>query len=350
MNTYGGATSAPALLKVYSGPITSNLVVHLKFDGNLTDSSGRGNDATYQFNGPSANPNPTFQPGKLGSAFQVTTLIDSSDYEYATLGYPTDVQFGTSEDFSVSLWANYTNQGDDIPFISNKDWDSSSNPGWGIFTQGGGNYRINVTGPNLGADKYSETDTPSTLKDGNWHHIAVSLQRAPFGQSAFVYAYLDGHLVSKHPMDVVGSIDTATLPLTDHQTAAPVPTLIQSSFQVNIGQDGTGVYTDNHNGHLIGLFDDLGIWGRALTANEVAGIYKAGNQGKDLSQAASENILVVTLVGNNLVITWPASPTLKLQQSPRLNPGVWSDVPGTLGAGSATVPASGSAMFFRLSE
>jgi Concanavalin A-like lectin/glucanases superfamily/Immunoglobulin domain len=349
-NSYGAVTSVVAILKVWTGSLSSNLVVHLTFDGDLNDTSGRTNNATYQFNGANAKSSPTFLAGKLGSAFQVTTLIDSSDYEYATLGYPVDLQFADTNDFSVSFWCNYTNQGDDIPFISNKDWDSSSNPGWGIFTQTPGNYRINVTGPNQGADKYSETDTPLILKDGNWHHIAVSIQKATFGQFAFIYGYLDGVLVSKHPMNVAGTIDTLLLPLTDHQTAAPAPTSIQSQFQVNIGQDGTGIYTDNHNGHLIGLLDDFGIWRRAITANEVAGIYKAGNLGKNLSQVTTPSFLVSKVVGHNIVITWVANPVLKLQQTTSLNPSAWSDVPGTLGAGTATVLITGRSAFFRLSQ
>ena len=360
-NSYGAVTSAPALLKVYAGPLTNSLVVHLKFDGDLTDSSGEGNNATYQNNGAAAKPNPTFVPGLLGEAFQVTTLIDSSDYEYATLGYPNDLEFGGTNDFSVSFWVKYamTNgeavQNDDIPFISNKDWDSSSNPGWGLFSQGGGNYRVNVTGPNLGADKYSETDTPHTMKDGNWHHVAVSVQDAPYGQSAFIYAYLDGVLVSKHPMIVAGSFDTSALALTDHQTAAPVPSLIEAQFAVNIGQDGTGVYTDNHNGYMIASLDDFGIWRRALTASEVTTIYNGGLAGKDLSQVATEQQLLLSFSGGkggNINLSWPASPTGRVQESSSLHPANWADVPGTLGAGSAVIPitSTNAQMFFRVAQ
>lgn len=349
-NSYGAVTSSVAILKVWAGPLSSNLVVHLPFDGNLNDTSGRANNATYQFNGASAQTTPTFQPGKIGSAFQVTTIIDSSDYEYATLGYPADLQFGDTNDFSVSFWCNYTNQGDDIPFISNKDWDSSNNPGWGIFTQNGGNYRINVTGPNAGSDKFSQTDVPSVLKNGQWHHVAVSIQKPPFGQEAYVYGYLDGVLVSKHPLFVGGTIDTEQLPLTDHQTSSPVPTSIQSSFQVNIGQDGTGIYTDNHSGHLIGLLDDFGIWRRAITANEVAGIYQAGNQGHDLSQALTPGLLVAKIVGANIQLNWLANPAFKLQKTVSLKPAVWTDVPGTIGASQATLPHSGQPSYFRLSN
>src|SRR5205807_1928447 len=42
-NSFGSATSSVAVLKVYAGPLISNLVVHLPFDNNFNDTSGRGN-------------------------------------------------------------------------------------------------------------------------------------------------------------------------------------------------------------------------------------------------------------------------------------------------------------------
>jgi hypothetical protein len=349
-NSYGIATTAPAILKVWQGPIVSNLVVHLTFDGNLNDTSGRGNNAAYATNGANADPNPTFVAGKIGQAFQYTTTIDASIQEYATLGYPSDLQLDSTNDFSVSFWANYTNQSDDLPFISNKDWNSSSDPGWGIFTQTGGNFRVNVAGPNGGADKYSETDTPSDLKDGNWHNIVVSFQRAPAGSSAFVYEYLDGVLVSKHPMDVAGSIDTYSLAFANEQGVASDN---QTTWAVNIGQDGTGVYHDGGSAYDIdAMIDDLGIWRRALTAKEAAGIYTAGQSGKDLTQAAittTTATLTATVSSGNLLITWPGGASVELETTPSLSPEAWTPVAGTLGASSASIPLkSATTAFFRL--
>ena len=113
-----------AALNLYAGPLSSNLVVHLTFDGNLNDVSGRGNNAAYQNNGAAANPNPTYLPGKLGNAFQVTTLIDSSATNMRPSVIRRILQFGATNDFSFTFWCNYTNQGDDIPLISCKDRDS----------------------------------------------------------------------------------------------------------------------------------------------------------------------------------------------------------------------------------
>ena len=346
-NSYGSASGSVATLRVFAGQISSNLVVHLPFDGDLHDTSGRGNDATYMNVGANSSPTPRFVPGMFGQAFEYTTTNDYSTIEYASLGYPADLQFGATNDWTVSLWCNYTNQGDDLPFISNKDWNSSSDLGWGIFTQSGGNYRVNVTGPNGGADKFSYTDTPNTLKDGHWHHILVSFQRAPFGQTAYVYAYLDGALVSKHPLTVVGTVDTDGIPLSNSQYV-PSP---QSQFAVNIGQDGTGVYADQGGAHNINAkIDDVGIWRRALTANEANAIYKMGLAGKDLSQVITPQALYITVAGGNATLTWVGSPTVKLQQSSSLTSANWTDVANTLGASSAVVPVGTSAAFFRLSQ
>jgi len=63
-DTLGSATSSPALLTVSQPPtavnVASNLVLHLTFDGNYLDSSGRGNNATSVGS--------TTQPGIVGGA------------------------------------------------------------------------------------------------------------------------------------------------------------------------------------------------------------------------------------------------------------------------------------------
>ena len=345
-NSFGSATSSVAVLKVYSGPLISNLVVHLPFDNNFNDTSGRGNNAAYATNGPNANPSPMFVTGKIGQAFQYTTTSDGNRFEYATLYYPSDLALGSSTDFSVSMWVNYTNQTDDLPFISNKDWYHSANQGWGIFPQSGVNFRVNVTGPNSDADKFSITPG-FTVKDGTWHSLIVSFLRAVPPQSAYVYSYLDGILVDKTTMSVAGTIDTYSLPFT---YASPRSTH-QSTWAVNIGQDGTGVYYDNGNAYNIGAkIDDLGIWRRALTAKEAGAIYTAGLAGKDLTYAVVAGRINFTVSGGMINLSWNGGPNLKLQRTANLNPPAWVYVPGTLGASSISLPITNSTGFFKLSQ
>jgi phospholipase C len=57
-----------------------------------------------------------------------------------------------------------------------------------------------------------------------------------------------------------------------------------------------------------------------------------------------------TLSGATLHLSWAASPSLKLQQSPSISPTVWTDVPGTLGASLADLPLTNSAAYFKLAQ
>lgn len=319
-NVSGSITSAPAALLVHSGDITDGLVLHLAFDGDYSDSSGRGNNA-------SPVGSPSFVPGILGQAFKFTTLKDGSSFNYATLGSPADLQFGTN-DFSLSFWVNYNTSVDDPAFIANKDWNNSSNPGWGVFTQDGGNYKVNAAGTNGGSDKFNKTYS-KIVRDGTWHQISVSYWR---GHA--VSTYVDGVLVGASAFATAGTLDT--------------------TLSVNIGQDGTGKYTDNGSAQIVDAsIDDVGIWRRVLTVDDVAAIHTAGLAGKDLTLQTPVTKLELgyTYDSNGLVLTWTAKPAVKLQKASQIGPNAdWADVAGTLGAGSATIGTTNAAAFYRLAQ
>jgi hypothetical protein len=294
-NSFNSVTSTVARLTVYSAVITNSLVVHLPFDGGYNDTSGRANNA-------SAVGSPGFAPGKIGQAFQFTTREDGSGFNYATLGYPDDLKFADTSDFAISFWVNYNQQGDDPPFISNKNWDSSDNRGWGVFTQGGGNFRINVTG--TGGTKMSTTYA-NTVRDGTWHNIVAS-----FVRGGFVYTYLDGQLVTTTPLLTTGTVDTDAINWTRTLSSG----LASGPHSVNIGQDGTGAYTDCNGtncpadgsaGITNALIDDVGIWRRAITPNEAASIFSQGQRGEDLTTASGAPVVLPPTIA-----TQPVSETV----------------------------------------
>ena len=331
-NSEGAALSRSVRVVVSPDDLTSNLVVHITFDGNYSDTSGHTNDATPITAGSAPDGGPALVAGKLGQALRFTTKKDGSVFDYATLGYPSDLKFGSDVDYSVSFWCNYTGQSDDPPLISNKNWDSSGNRGWGVFTQSDGHYRVNITG--AGGTKYDiGSGATPLIMNGVWHNIIVSHARAN-GGSGIVSVYNDGVLVTTRDDLTTGSVDTDDL-----------------GYAVNLGQDGRGTYTDGGSAGITNaLLDDVGIWRRALSSQEAAGIYNAGQSGKNIAQAVSARKLSFSISGSNLVITWTGSPALKLQSSPTLSPATWTDVPGTLGASIATVPITGSASFFKLAQ
>jgi hypothetical protein len=321
-NPSGTATSRNATVLVSASAITEDLVVHLALDGNPDDSSGRGNNGSLVGN-------PGFEAGKIGQAIRVNVAKDSSAFDYLTLGYPDDLKFLDNVDFSISFWINYTNSEDDPALISNKNWNSSGNRGWGIFSQGGGNTRINVTGD---SDKMDTSNTP-VIGDGNWHNEVVV-----FWRGRWTFIYVDGVLVKQTPLLTPGSVDTD----------------ISNGYSVNIGEDGTGSYTDGGSADLNALIDDVGFWRRVLTPQEAASIFAEGSQGNDLTKATGAGgtpteigSIATVLSGGQLTLNWTGGAGITLQSTPTLTNPNWQDVTGTTGASTANVQTTGTA-FYRL--
>lgn len=343
-NSHGSVTSAVARLRISARPLTNRLVLHLTFDGRFQDDSGRGNHAAYARSGPNANASPTFVAGRIGQAFQFTTTSDGNRFEYATLGYPPDLRLGAEDDFSVSFWINYQNQTGDLPFLSNKDWDKSHKPGWAITTQGGGHFRVNASGPNRGADFFTTATTP-VIRDGRWHHLLICFQRTDGNRSAWVHTYVDGNLVNRTAMSLSGEVDTFGLPF----SYASPRTSLQSSWALNIGQDGTGVYFDKGGASAIGArIDDLGIWRRALNAGEVRAIYTTGLAGLDLSKAVVVPKLFLVPEERAVRLFWSGDPRNRLEVTSDLSSGVWSAVPGVSDTNTTTLNVADLPGLFRL--
>lgn len=347
-NAFGSLTSAPVRLRVVATEVTNALVVHLPFDGDLRDYSGRGNHARYATNGPNARPVPTFAPGQLGMAFEYTTRASGTAFEYATLAYPDDLRFDGTQDFSVSFWTFFQNQEGDLPFLSNKDWFRSHNAGWAIAMQGPGTFRVNLTGPSLGADMFTTARTPQ-LRGGRWRHVLVSVQRALPGERAWVVLYVDGGEVNRTPLSVEGTVDTADLPF---RHSSPRVSR-QQGWAVNIGQDGTGVYFDQGGASAVGArMDDLGIWRRALTAGEAAAIFQAGQAGLSLAMARIPPQLFIVPEHGQAELFWPGNPRGTLETRGALDGSPWVRLDPDEGTASnpRRVDLTNPAALFRLTE
>ena len=331
-NSGGSVTSTNALLTLLPSPepvlgITNALVAHLKFDGDYTDASGNGVDGTAKGTGSTF---PTFEAGVIGQGSHIINKRDGSLDEYVSLGYPDVLKFGdeNTTDFSISFWVKQNEQNDDQALISNKDWNSSSNPGWGIFSQGGNQIRDNITGPSS-ATKLSVKPTAG-LNDGAWHLVTTTVQR-----KGVINTYVDGSLNLSSPVTTVGSIDTDSL-----------------GFAVNIGQDGTGAYTDGGSAEIDFVIDDLGIWRRALTADEAAAIYLRGVSGHsfDVTPGVSTPVKLGTpaISGGNLNLSWTGGTApFKVQSKASLTDAAWTDVTTTSNS-TFSVPAAGAAGFYRI--
>jgi hypothetical protein len=299
--------------------VTNNLVLHLRFDGNTSDTSGHGN------NGTSVN-SPSFVTGLIGpQALQYTTLTNGASgtnshvtsSSYVVLGRPADLQLGSTS-FSVSLWVNQTNGAEfgDLPFIGTET-NSANNFGWILcpsFHAGGWQWNLNDSTNNLDVNGPNDS-----INNAQWHNFVLSVDRS----GNIAKSYLDGVLVAQASLTGLGNLD--------------------NGGPVVIGQDPTGLYPEAGQFSL----DDIGLWRRALTPLEVAQIESAGRTaGRSFDTVAPAGVtLTISKSGSNITISWPSG---TLYQSDSIAAGaVWTPVAGASAPSYTFTPGTAN-KFYRV--
>jgi hypothetical protein len=296
---------------------SSDLVLHLKFDGDYVDYSGRGNHGTNVGA-------PEFIAGEIGSDALQYASDGESSFNYLTLGWRPNLQFSSNVNFSVAYWVRLpaSVQQDPLPILGNasggaycpgyefalgQDFYYSNTGGW-LWTL----YDADWNGVyGLGA--------PDSINDGAWHHLAHAFDRA-----GNALTYLDSVLVDSRPIGHpngprIGNLDTGE--------------------NTVIGQDPTGMFPASAQVDL----DDLGVWRRLLTPLEVAGMYIVGAS-HHVSFATVPVRITLQTVDDQVLITWPAG---LLQSANEVN-GPYADVPGA--TSPYAVPPSAAKKFYRVRQ
>jgi hypothetical protein len=251
---FGSITSAPAALTVLSAAqITAGLAVYLNFDSNIVAQAGTTNSGTAIGNDPTEK----YIPGQIGSGATFNNdgsspVGWSSDWA-VSLG---DLEWIYTNNWSFSLWVNLTNNLDGGLF-GNKDWTSGANVGW-VFAP------YNSVEVNYYAAPGPRADIGSfNVRNGQWHHVACVFNR----DANTTYVYVDGNRTASASLALAG-LESLT-----PTTFSPNATLVGSS--------GNQAYSG------AGAIDDLGMWSRSLTADEVLAIYAQGLNGQPLTTAVA---------------------------------------------------------------
>ena len=198
---------------------TNGLVGYWPFNGNANDESGNGNN------------------GLTGSGVALTTdrfLISNSAYDFNGSGNISLTSLPTMgpQDFSISGWIKTNNLtlrkgiacwGQDSP------WNSSY-----FYITDNGYLKFDFAyngGP----------QSPIFVADNNWHSVLVTCT------SGLIQLYLDGA--------ATGTALTMT------------PNISGSNKSIGANIDNSG------SNNFIGVLDDIGIWNRALTQQEITNLY-----------------------------------------------------------------------------
>ncbi|MFM7100118.1 MAG: LamG-like jellyroll fold domain-containing protein [Verrucomicrobiota bacterium] len=317
-NSGGSVTSRVAQLAVLpaltdNSVLKNGLKVYLPFDNNYNDASGNG------LNGAAVG-SPTFVAGAVGSgAVQVLTDNAAGKFDYVTLG--NQIDFGTTTDFSVSLWVKFTSLSGDPALISNKDWDSGSNPGFVLFTTSGRRARWNYRSSS--SARVDCNVPPEAFPGNNWGHMLVTYNR-----DGSAHTYVNGNLIDVRSLGTPGTLFQA------------------DGMALNIGQDGAGNYSSNQNA----AYDEVAIWTRALNEQEAAAVFQAGANGRSFLASAppSDVVLSAQLSNGELVVTWTGGNAPFVVQTSATLGGAWSSQ--TTSERTVRIPATGAATFVRVQQ
>ena len=217
-------------------PPPSGLVDWWPGDGNANDIVA-GNNGTFT-NGV------TYVPGEVGQAFNF-----NSDSSMVVIGNPVSLQL---QNFTIEFWVQ---RGSATIATS----DPTSGAGYAImFGYGRYGYTFGMTP--AGALILSQVDvngafSTAAVTDTNWHHVAVTTS------GGTVVFYIDG---VAYPY---GSYN----PTYQFTTPAAI-----SGRADNLNA--------NNNASFLGSIDEVSVYNRALSANEIYAIYAAGSAGKCMNE------------------------------------------------------------------
>jgi hypothetical protein len=316
-------TSQEATLTVIQAPqdassLKTALGAYLPFENNYNDASGNNRNG-------SAVGAPTFAAGKVGAnAVKVSSTRTASTFNFVTLGDSASVPFGQTTDFTVAFWMKAERVDGDPSVVANKNWGSGNNTGWTIGTQSDGRIEWNYKRSDGTRKDLDYTAAGPVLNNGRWAHVVVVWRINGDAET-----YLDGLLVNQ-------------------QSIAPgTGDIFAAGTSLNLGQDGTGAYTD---GDWDGLLDDVAFWDRALTADEVLTLYGYGLRGESfLNPPTTAPTITYTVANGQLTMNWQGSGFTLQENSDLANTAGWATTPGA-GANSATVSTATGTKFYRLKK
>jgi hypothetical protein len=230
---------------------TNGLVGWWPFNGNANDESGNGNNGTV--NGATLTSDRFGLTNKAYDFNGISNFIDLANYSFGIIG---------NSDRTISGWIKTTVLNYKAIFSSGSGVSGNpcSNNGK-TFNMKLANGRLSVMTYNCGTcstcDYYPQVG--NNVSDNNWHYLVVSLKNDT------LYTFVDS------------SIDNITV-----------------LSQTNTSGNSNYIGKDNHVGYedyFQGIIDDIGIWNRALTQQEIIALYN-GCQLSINTQPTNQNITI----------------------------------------------------------
>jgi uncharacterized protein (TIGR02145 family) len=218
---------------------TTGLVGWWPFNGNANDESGNGNNGTV--NGANLS---TDRFGNVGKAYSFDGIND-----WIQVAHNSSLDFSISQQYSLSFWlkinVNTINTGNVIC-----KWDNSYDPyPMNVSISSNTDGSLITMGRYGGGTTQNQTTIQSisdSISQDQYQHIVLN-----FSQSTGISYYLNGSFIG------ISNINNITS--------------ITNIYPLYFGR--RGIRTDRF---YAGYLDDIGIWNRSLTQQEITNLYNAG--------------------------------------------------------------------------
>jgi len=233
------------LLGLSAGPAHAGIVSHWALDEGV----GSGGPAADSADGnPGTLVNTTYiAPGKFGAS-----AINLNDNGYIRTGNPANLQFDSSDPFTVMAFVRGTGIGDDT--IAGKMISGGTYTGYELHigsTAGAG--KVNVWLISAWSGNVIEMNSSIAVNDGNWHHVAFTYDGS--SSASGVQIYVDGN------PDAGQTIGKNTL----------TGSIKNTTTEFNIGSRQNGA-AHNYTGDI----DDVAVFDTALNASDISSIAQIG--------------------------------------------------------------------------
>ena len=204
-----------------------------------------------------------FKPPFAAKALRVDSRIKNGS---GTAGYRLQQTHDLAADpavaaFTIGFWVRTDascSQGvsNGATVLGNKNYDSGNNAGIVVSLWSGCEIRFNAGSGSARADSNGYN-----LSAGQWAYVAVVIDKAALKMTGYVF-------------DPAKGTQTGSAALTTAINAK----LGGLGNGLSLNEDGTGLYYQRWSASPRGAmdFNDLAIWGRALSADELASIFKSG--------------------------------------------------------------------------
>ena len=317
---YNAGLAGKDLSQAGQNPIANALAGYWKFDetqgDKAADATANKNDAAFM-NSPGDNSQ--WIKGQVGGALQFGGP-DAQQY-LIVADYPKP-----ATSFTASLWAWAESRPTWASWVKNWGGTDAGQFHFGLFADGG-TENIFIKQNDGKTPNVSE---PAEFPLDSWHHVAFVCDGSK------VRLYRDGAEVAS----------------TDYNGTFVVPPMKAMGIGAKLSNAGTEADT-GAAGYWHGKMDEVAIWTRGLSPQEILAIYTAGLNGKGVLEAEVEAEvegvkLSAVVSGSNLIISWPAAAAgFTLESADRLPATSWTPVAGVQN-NSVSIPIGTGSKFYRL--